>query len=71
MKPGELLAKLQNTQISDDKSLNMLGEIIRKEFDQTTNEERAFELLQLAYKYRTPQFEEMLSDYHFTDFKWF
>lgn len=67
---ANLIKTLENTQISDKKSLELLGSIIRKEFDQTKNEERAFELLQLAYKYQIPQFDEMLNDYKITDFNW-
>lgn len=66
-----LLQRLENTFLSDAKSLELLGRIIRKEFDATDNEEKAFELLQLAYKYQIPQLDEMLDDYSFSDFKWF
>ena len=65
-----ILEKLKNTQIVHN-SLEKLGAIIRSEFDKTKNERRAFELLQLAYQYQTPQFEGMLSDYDLTDFNWF
>ncbi len=66
-----LLQRLENTFLSDAKSLELLGRIIRKEFDATDNEEKAFELLQLAYKYQIPQLDEMLDDYSISDFKWF
>ena len=66
-----LLQRLGNTFLSDAKSLELLGRIIRKEFDATDNEEKAFELLQLAYKYQIPQLGEMLDDYSISDFKWF
>ena len=66
-----LLQRLENTFLSDVKSLELLGRIIRKEFDATENEEKAFELLQLAYKYQIPQLGEMLDDYSLSDFKWF
>jgi hypothetical protein len=66
-----LLHRLENTSLSDAKSLELLGRIIRKEFDATENEEKAFELLQLAYKYQIPQLGEMLDDYSLSDFKWF
>jgi len=66
-----LLQRLGNTFLSDEKSLEILGRIIRKEFDATDNEEKAFELLQLAYKYQIPQLDEMLDDYSISDFKWF
>lgn len=66
-----LLQRLENTFLSDEKSLELLGKIIRKEFDATENEEKAFELLQLAYKYQIPQLGEMLDDYSLSDFKWF
>jgi hypothetical protein len=72
MNKNELLQKLQKTKISGVKSLKKLGEIIRREFDNPeTKEERAFELLVLAYKFNIPQFDEMLSDYSLSDFKWF
>jgi hypothetical protein len=70
MQKVQLLQKLVNTKFTDS-SKELLGRIIRKEFDQTDNEERAFELLQLAWKYQTPQFDEMLNDYSFADFNWF
>lgn len=66
-----LLQRLGNTSLSDEKSLEILGRIIRKEFDATDNEEKAFELLQLAYKYQIQQLDEMLDDYSISDFKWF
>jgi hypothetical protein len=66
-----LLQRLENTFLSDEKSLELLGRIIRKEFDATQDEEKAFELLQLAYKYQIPQLSEMLDDYSISDFKWF
>ena len=66
-----LLQRLEKTFLSDEKSLELLGKIIRKEFDATDNEEKAFELLQLAYKYQIPQLDEMLDDYSLSDFKWF
>jgi len=65
-----LLQRLEKTFLSDEKSLELLGRIIRKEFDATDNEEKAFELLQLAYKYQIPQLDEMLDDYSLSDFKW-
>ena len=66
-----LLQRLENTSLSDEKTLELLGRIIRKEFDATDNEDKAFELLQLAYKYQIPQLGEMLDDYSLSDFKWF
>lgn len=71
MRKNQLLAKLKSTEVADKKSLELFGKLIRKEFDKTQDEERAFELLQLAYKYQIPQFDEMLNDYSITDFKWF
>ena len=66
-----LLQRLEKTFLSDAKSLEILGKLIRKEFDATQDEEKAFELLQLAYKYQIPQLGEMLDDYSISDFKWF
>ena len=60
---ANLLQKLQNTTLNNQKSLMLLSKLIRKEFDATKDEDRAFELLLLAYKYQVPQLEEMLSDY--------
>lgn len=68
---AKLLLKLQSTSLADEKSVQMIGKLIRKEFDATQDEDYAFELLQLAYKYRIPQFDEMLDDYSVSDFKWF
>lgn len=66
-----LLQRLEKTFLSGEKSVELIGKIIRKEFDQTDDEEKAFELLQLAYKYQIPQLGEMLDDYSMSDFKWF
>ena len=65
-----ILEKLKNTQIAEN-SLYLLGKIIRKEFDAEKNHNKAFALLQLAYKYQTPQFEEMIEDFEITDFLYF
>lgn len=66
-----ILQRLVNTKINSDKSKEILGTIIRKEFDQTKDEDRAFELLFLAFKWNLPQFNEMIDDYELHDFKWF
>ena len=65
-----ILEKLKNTQIADN-SLYLLGKIIRKEFDAEKNHDKAFQLLQLAYKYHTPQLDEMIEDFEMTDFLYF
>ena len=67
----QLLQKLVNTKIDCQKSKELLGSIIRKDFDETKDEDRAFELLTLAWKYQIPQFDEMLNDYSLTDFNWY
>lgn len=66
-----IIEKLKNTKVNNAKSNHLLGEIIRKEFDATKNENRAFELLELAYNMQLLEFEEMLNDYSLTDFDWF
>lgn len=66
----QILQRLVNTKISSDQSKEMIGKIIRKEFDSTESEERAFELLQIAFRWNLPQFSEMIDDYAITDFKW-
>lgn len=66
----QILQRLVNTRISSDQSKEIIGKIIRKEFDETKCEERAFELLQIAFKWNLPQFNEMIDDYSITDFKW-
>ena len=65
-----ILEKLKKTQIAEN-SLYLLGKIIRKEFDAEKNHDKAFQLLQLAYKYQIPQFEEMIEDFEITDFLYF
>ena len=65
-----ILEKLKKTQIAEN-SLYLLGKIIRKEFDAEKNHDKAFQLLQLAYKYQTPQLDEMIEDFDSTDFKYF
>ena len=65
-----ILEKLKNTQIAEN-SLYLLGKIIRKEFDAEKNYDKSFQLLQLAYKYKTPQLDEMIEDFDPTDFKLF
>ena len=67
----QILQRLVNTKINSDKSKEILGRIIRKEFDQEQDEDRAFELLLIAFRWNLPQFAEMIDDYSITDFKWF
>ena len=67
----QILQRLVNLKISNDKSKQLLGGIIRKAFDATKDEERAFELLFIAFKWNVPQFNEMIDDYDLQDFKWF
>ena len=66
----QILQKLANTKIDSDKSKDILGRIIRKEFDETNDEDRAFELLTIAFKWNLPQLGEMIDYYSFEDFKW-
>ena len=66
----QILQRLVNTRINNDKSKEILGRIIRKEFDETDNEEEAFELLTIAFKWNLPQFNSMIDDYQLADFNW-
>ena len=66
----QLLQRLVNTNINNDKSKDILGRIIRKEFDKTDDEEKAFELLFIAFKWNLPQFNSMIDDYSLSDFNW-
>lgn len=66
----QILQKLVNTKINSDKSKEIIGNIVRKEFDQTKDEDRAFELLTIAFQWNLPQFNSMIDDYKFEDFKW-
>lgn len=66
-----ILQKLANTKIDCNKSKEMLGKIIKQEFDKEKDEDRAFELLLIAFKWNLPQFQEMIDDYQIEDFKWF
>ncbi len=67
----QILQRLVNTTINNDRSKEILGKIVRKEFDSTKNEEKAFELLTIAFKWNLPQFGEMIDDYSLEDLKWF
>ncbi|QYS85447.1 hypothetical protein JJC03_09370 [Flavobacterium oreochromis] len=67
----QILQQLVHTQVSNDKSKDLLGKIIRKEFDATDNEQKAFELLTIAFRWKLPQFNEMIDDYEFSDLNWF
>ncbi|MGV3698290.1 hypothetical protein [Flavobacterium sp.] len=72
MGKGQLLEQLKNTSVSNKESLELIGSIIRKEFDNPDiTGYRAMELLQLAYNYQIPQLDEMLNDYMTTEFKIF
>jgi uncharacterized protein YxjI len=66
----QILQRLANTKIDNAKSKEIVGNIIRKEFDKSNDENRAFELLKIAFTWNVPQFGEMLDDYRFEDFKW-
>lgn len=56
-------------ELSDDQSNELLSTLIRKEFDSTTSESKAIELVSLAYKLDLPIYDEMLNDFELTDFK--
>lgn len=71
MSKVQILQKLVNTNINGAKTKEFLGEIVRKEFDQEKDEDRAFQLLLIAFKWNLPQFGEMIDDYSISDFKWF
>jgi hypothetical protein len=66
----QILQRLVNTKINNDQSKEILGSIIKKEFDNTDNEEKSFELLTIAFKWNLPQFNEMIDDYELSDFNW-
>lgn len=68
---AKILESLEQTKIGNNKSVLQIGSILKKEFDKTQCEEKAFELLQIAYKWQIPQLDEMLKDYRIEDFKWF
>lgn len=67
----QVIEILEKTVLNDEKTKEIIGKLVRKEFDKTENEERAFELLQIAYKYNLPGLGEMIDDYSISDFKWF
>lgn len=70
MRKVNLLQKLVNTKVDNQQSKQLLGSIIRKEFDNTKDDNKAFEILTLAWKFQVPQLEEMLNDYSPSDFNW-
>lgn len=66
----ELSEKFSNTKLSDKKTKEFIGSILRKEFDhKDTSYHRASDILAVAYLLDVPQFEEMLFDYDFENFK--
>lgn len=71
MSKVQILQKLVNTKIDGAKTKEFLGNIVRKEFDQEKDEDKAFQLLLIAFKWNLPQFPEMIDDYQIEDFKWF
>lgn len=70
MEKINLLNKLVKTEFTNS-SKEFLSDLIRKEFETTDNEEKAFILLQIAWKYQLKCLDSMLYDYSLTDFKWF
>ena len=66
----QILKRLVGTEITE-KSKTILGQIVRKEFDQTKDEDKAFELLNIAFRWKLPEFAGMIDDYELSDFKWF
>lgn len=61
-----ILLSLSNTVVVGPKSIILFSEIIIKEFaNPDTTEERANELLSLAYQFNIPQLEEMMSQFNF------
>ncbi len=57
-----LLKALEKTKISGNKTKIIIGKKITKEFaNPETPKHRLVELLQLAYQFNIPQFDEMLT----------
>jgi hypothetical protein len=61
-----ILTSLSKTSILNPQSKLVVAKLIIKEFaNPDTTEERANELLSLAYQFNIPQLEEMMSQYNF------
>lgn len=67
MSKSQLLQKLVNTKFTEN-SKEVISRIVRKEFDATNDEDKAFELMQIAFKENLPCLNSMLDDYSLTDF---
>lgn len=63
-----LLQKFANTTLSNNNTKKLLGDCIRKSFDEASSSETSVELLALAWKFQVPQFDEMLSDHSNHDY---
>lgn len=66
----QLVQALSKTSISNEEGLDKIGKIIRKEFDATEDDMRAFEMVRLAYHFNVPQLGEMLDDLSISDLCW-
>lgn len=59
----QVLQQLVNTKLDGEKTKKRLGALIRKEFDETKEPEKAIELMAIGWKYQIPQLDEMITDF--------
>lgn len=65
-----LQEQFSKTNLSNSKTKEFIGSILRKEFDNPeTSYERASDILAVAYQLNVPQVEEMIFDHNFENFK--
>jgi len=68
MENTALIAKLSRTKLSGDRTAELVGKLLRREFDQTNSKDYALEVLTVAYQFNVPQLDEMMADYNEEDY---
>ena len=64
-----LLQRFQNTTLSNDKTKLILGNCLKKAFDENIADALESEnILALAWKFQVPQFDEMFKDHQNHDY---
>ena len=64
-----LVQRFHKTTISNEKTRKLLGECLKKKFDEVKSDAlEAEEILGLAWKFQVPQFDQMFEDHQNHDY---
>ena len=65
----KVIERFSRTTLSNDKTRNLLGKCLKKQFDECVSDAlEAENILALAWKFQVPQFDEMFEDHQNHDY---